>query len=150
MLVVDSDTVRRSLQSQVPGIPYWVLRPVVHAVHWARIAVLAVAETGPLLIHETATRPTSRALLVRIAWCTRRPARMVWIDVDAETARRGQVARDRMIRPRAFRRHLRWVGTADPPVAAADTWDAVSRTDRANAVQTIKAAMRTVDPVVDS
>jgi predicted kinase len=137
-LVVDSDSVRRRIQARLPGVPYPVLRPLVHTVHWTRVVALAVTEPRALLIHETATRPLSRALLLRIARLAHRPARMVWIDVDAETARQGQLARDRVIRPRSFRRHLRRVNRSDPPQAAVTAWDAVRRTDREGAVHAIR------------
>jgi predicted kinase len=147
VLVVDSDSVRRSLQARLPGVPYPILRPLVHAVHWTRIAVLAVIEARPLLIHETATRPVSRAVLLGIARFACRPARMVWIDVDVETARQGQLARDRVIACGSFRRHVRRVSRCDPPVAAAGVWDAVHRTDREGAVHAIRAATRNASPV---
>jgi predicted kinase len=155
-LVVDSDSVRRRIRARLPGVPYPVQRPLVHAVHWVRVVVLAVTEPRPLLIHETATRALSRAVLLRIARLARRPARMVWIDVDAETARQGQLARERVIRSRAFRRHLRWVNRSNPPQAVLTTWDTVRRTDREGAVHAIRVlaehplpARSTADQVTD-
>jgi predicted kinase len=155
-LVVDSDSVHRRIRARLPGVPYPVQRPLVHVVHWVRVVILAVTEPRPLLIHETATRALSRALLLRIARLARRPARMVWIDVDAETARQGQLARERVIRSRAFQRHLRWVNRSNPPQAALTTWDTVRRTDREGAVHAIRAlaghslpARSTADQVID-
>jgi predicted kinase len=141
--IIDSESVRRSLQTRLPGVPYSVLRPLVHTVHWAKITALAVTENRVLLIHETATRRLARATLLRIARLARRPARMVWIDVDAEIAREGQSARERVIRPASFRRHLRRVSQCDPAVAASHTWDIVYRTDRAGAVRAIIAVSGT-------
>lgn len=140
VLVLDSDSVRRSIRARLPGVPYLVLRPVLHAVHRVRIAALALTESRPLLIHEPATRPASRAVLVGIARLARRPARLVWIDVDAETARLGQLARGRVIRPGSFRRHVRRVGRCDPPSADSARWDTVRRTDREGAVRAIEEA----------
>lgn len=139
--IVDSESVRRSLQSKLPGVPYLFLRPLVHTVHWVRIAVLAVAETRPLLIHETATRPVSRAALLAIARLGHRPARLVWIEVPPEIAQRGQLTRARVVRARAFRRHVRRINHRHPAEAAARNWDSVDRTDRAGARSAVIAAV---------
>lgn len=146
LLVVDSDSVRRSVQARFPAVPYRILRPVVHTVHWIRVVVLAGVEPRALLVHETATRTASRAALLRIARWSGRPARLVWIDVDAETARRGQVLRDRVIRARSFRRHVSRVLRRDPARAAGAGWDDVRRTDREGAVAAIGAAARAPVP----
>jgi hypothetical protein len=120
---------------------------VVHTVHWCRVAVLAFAAAGPLLVHETATRRASRAVLLRIARLAGRPARLVWLDVDAETARRGQVQRDRVIRPRSFHRHARRVECRDPVTGAGPGWDSVCRADREHCVAAISRAARLTAPV---
>ncbi|HET9654775.1 MAG TPA: AAA family ATPase [Kineosporiaceae bacterium] len=142
--VVDSDSVRRVLQARLPGVPYRVLRPVVHVVHWARVVALALTDPRPLLVHETATRAVSRSALLRIARLAGRPARLVWLDIDAETAWRGQVVRNRMIRPGSFRRHLRRVECLDPAAGAGAGWDTVCRTDREHSVAAISAAVAPV------
>lgn len=146
LLVVDSDSVRRGLQARLPGVPYRVFRPVVHTVHWCRVAVLAFAVGGPLLVHETATRRASRAVLLRIARLADRPARLVWLDVDAATAWRGQVVRDRVIRSGSFHRHVRRVECLDPATGAGPGWDSVCRTDREHCVAAISRAARLTAP----
>lgn len=138
-IVIDSDSVRHRVQSWLPAVPYRFLRPLVHTAHWARIIALALTGNRPLLIHETATRSISRAVLLRIARLARRPARMVWIDVDVGTARRGQLERHRAIRPGSFRRHVRRARRDDPSGEAACAWDSVARTDRERAVEVIRA-----------
>lgn len=139
-LVVDSATVRRRLRARLPVVPYALLRPLVHAVHWVRVAVFAVRENRALLIHETATRPLARAVLAGLSRLGRRPLRLVWIEVPSQAAREGQERRGRIIRRRAFRRHLRRIGRRHPAVAARN-WDAVYRTDRAGAAQSILTAL---------
>ena len=141
--VMDTDSVRCWARARLPRVPYPVLRPLVHCVHWIRIGVLAAIEPRPLAIHETATRPVSRAALLGIARLTRRRARLVWIDVDAETARRGQHDRNRVIGARSFRRHVARVGARDPMRAVAGTWDMVWRTDRDGAVHALLTALQT-------
>lgn len=143
LVVLDSASVRRWLQTRLVRIPYPVLRPVVHATHWMRIFVLVLTECQPLVIHETATRPVSRRVLRTLARCGRRPAHLVWIDVPDGVALRGQADRRRVIRPRAFARHLRHVEHTHPVAAAQLTWDAVYRTDRDGAPGVIITACST-------
>jgi hypothetical protein len=140
LLVLDSASVRGWLQPRLARIPYPVLRPLVHTAHWVRILTLTLTERRPLVVHETATRPGSRRVLRALARCGRRPARLVWIDVPGGVALRGQVVRRRVIRPRAFVRHLRRVANTHPVADAGLTWDAVYSTGREGAPAAIIAA----------
>lgn len=140
LLVLDSASVRGWLQPRLARIPYPVLRLVVHTAHWARILTLALTEHRPLVVHETATRPGSRLVLRVLARCGGRPVRLVWIDVPGGVALRGQVDRGRVIRPRAFTRHLRRVANTHPVADAGRTWDAVYSTGREGAPAAIIAA----------
>jgi predicted kinase len=139
-VVLDSAEVRCWLRSRLPRLPYPVFRPVVHAVHWARIAALSLTEPRPLVIHETATRPLARQALWALARGRRRPVRLVWIDVPARAALLGQIDRCRVIRPHAFARHLHRVEREHPATATRRTWDAVRVTDRDNAPAAIITA----------
>jgi predicted kinase len=143
LLVLDSAAVRGWLQPRLARIPYPVLRPVVHAAHWVRILTLALTECRPLVVHETATRPGSRRVLRALARCGGRPARLVWIDVPGGVALRGQVDRRRVIRPRAFVRHLHRVADTHPVADAGRTWDAAYSTGREGAPAVIIAAATT-------
>ncbi|HWD05254.1 MAG TPA: AAA family ATPase [Amycolatopsis sp.] len=105
--VLDSDQVRCRLGAVLPGVvPYRVYRPVVHVCHRVRIVVCALLRRGPLVVHEPATRASTRRWLAVVAASTRRPARLVWLDATAEQALAGQRRRARVVRSRSFARHV--------------------------------------------
>jgi predicted kinase len=109
--VLDSDQVRERLRAVLPdALPYRCYRPLVHAWHRARIVGHAVRDDGPMVVHEPATRASTRALLAAVGAVTRRPVRMVWLDATAEQALAGQRRRGRLIRGRSFARHVRRAG----------------------------------------
>ncbi|HEV7975924.1 AAA family ATPase [Amycolatopsis sp.] len=109
--VLDSDQVRERLRAALPdALPYRCYRPLVHAWHRARILRQAVRDDGPMVVHEPATRASTRALLAAVGAMTRRPVRMVWLDATAAQALAGQRVRGRMIRGRSFARHVRRAG----------------------------------------
>ncbi|HEY6796508.1 MAG TPA: AAA family ATPase [Kineosporiaceae bacterium] len=139
LVILDSGSVRRWLCARLPRVSYPLLRPVVHVTHWARILARALTEPRPLVVHETATRALTRQALRALAQCGRRPAHLVWIDVPAPVALRGQIDRCRLIRPRAFARHLQRVEQEHPATAARRTWDTVRVTDRDHAPAVIAA-----------
>jgi predicted kinase len=141
VVVLDSDGVRRAMRSRLSPVPYPLLRPVVHAVHRIRIAVSAVADRRPLVVHEPATRRRVRAALLVLARLTGRDARLVWVEVTPETALHGQVDRARVVRSRAFRCHLRSVSRHHPAHAASGAWEAVFVTDRVGAADAVLAAV---------
>ncbi|AUI63842.1 AAA family ATPase [Amycolatopsis sp. BJA-103] len=108
MPVLDSDQVRARLRGRLPAaLPYRCYRPLVHLWHRARVVRAALADGGPLVVHEPSTRATTRGLLALLGLVSRRPVRLLWLDVTPEEARAGQVARGRVIRPRSFARHVR-------------------------------------------
>ncbi|HET6290509.1 MAG TPA: AAA family ATPase [Amycolatopsis sp.] len=105
--VLDSDQVRARLRERLPAaLPYRCYRPLVHLWHRARVVRFALADGGPLVVHEPSTRATTRGLLALLGLLSRRPVRLLWLDVDPEVARAGQVARGRVIRRHSFARHV--------------------------------------------
>ncbi|MFE6611920.1 AAA family ATPase [Amycolatopsis sp. NPDC057786] len=106
--VLDSDQVRARLRERLPpSVPYRFYRPVVHLWHRARVVRSALADGGPLIVHEPSTRATTRGLLALLGMVSRRPVRLLWLDVTPEDARAGQVARGRVIRRHSFARHVK-------------------------------------------
>lgn len=105
--VLDSDQVRGRLGAVLPAaVPYRLYRPVVHVCHRARIVLFAALRRGPLVVHEPATRASTRRWLGLVARGTRRPARLLWLDATAEEALAGQHSRARIVRGRSFARHV--------------------------------------------
>ncbi|MGW4831729.1 MULTISPECIES: AAA family ATPase [unclassified Amycolatopsis] len=106
--VLDSDQVRARLRERLPpALPYRIYRPLVHVWHRARVVRSALADGGPLVVHEPSTRATTRGLLALLGLLSRRPVRLLWLDVAPEDARAGQVARGRVIRRHSFARHVK-------------------------------------------
>ncbi len=111
--VLDPDQLRGWLRRQLPArIPYRAYRPVVHVGHVLRVlgALLAGPSTGwQLVVHDPATRPHRRAVLVRLARLRGWTPAMVYVDIDRGSARRGQVERGRVVRASSFDGHWqRW------------------------------------------
>ncbi|GAB3737668.1 hypothetical protein GCM10027598_65200 [Amycolatopsis oliviviridis] len=108
MPVLDSDQVRARLRDRLPAaLPYRCYRPVVHLWHRARVVRFALRDGGPLIVHEPSTRATTRGLLALLGLLSRRPVKLLWLDVTPEEARAGQVARGRVIRRHSFARHVK-------------------------------------------
>ncbi|GGM39881.1 hypothetical protein GCM10012275_08490 [Longimycelium tulufanense] len=109
--VLDSEHVCAVLRGWLPPrLPYRWYRPLVHVLHRLRITAHAIAGPGPLVVHEPATRVTTRLAFVLLGALTRRPRRLLWIDATPDEALAGQRTRGRLIRPRSFRRHVRRAG----------------------------------------
>jgi predicted kinase len=104
--VVDTDDVRERVQT-VLGTRrgYALYRPLIHLTHWLRIRS-ALQRGGPVVVHETATRPSSRRRLARWARRHGRVPHLVLIDVDAAEALESQRNRGRRVCGRG-----RWTGT---------------------------------------
>ncbi|SHG08461.1 AAA family ATPase [Streptoalloteichus hindustanus] len=106
--VLDSDQVRDALRSAFPdALPYAWYRPLVHLLHRLRIGAYALFGSGPLVVHEPATRVTTRAGLVVLGVLSRRPRRLLWLDANPWEALAGQRVRGRVIPGRSFERHVR-------------------------------------------
>lgn len=106
LTVLDSDQVRARMSARLPGTPYRYYRPIVHVWHRIRTARAALGG-GPVIVHDPSTRATTRAWLLALGMVTRRPVRMLWLDVTAEQAIRGQRSRGRVLHQRTFERHVR-------------------------------------------
>lgn len=106
-VVLDSEQVRARLRAALPAqLPYRWYRPLVHAVHRARIAWFCCTARGLVVAHEPSTRGGTRLMLVLFAVLTVRPRLLVWLHVGPEEALAGQEARGRLIRSRVFRLHV--------------------------------------------
>lgn len=106
--VVDSDTQRDALAAVLPpGTPYARYRPLVHLLH--RLAIVRAAAAGPTVVavHLPATGPFLRGAVAALAALTGRVAHLVWLDVDAAVALRGQAGRGRVVPTACFAAHAR-------------------------------------------
>lgn len=141
--VLDPDQLRGWLRQLLPDrIPYRAYRPIVHVGHTVRVlaGVLAGPSTGRrLVVHDPATRPHRRTALARLArFCGWTPA-LVYVDIDLARARRGQVARGRVVRASSFDGHwrrwqqLRPLLLADLGTAAGGGFSSVDLVDRGQA-----------------
>lgn len=108
LTVVDSDPVREWLAGRLPpGTPYRLYRPLVHLGHRTRI-LRAVWSTAPsVVVHLPATAGYTRRWLAVAGLLAGRDRTLVWFDVDAAEARRGQRTRGRVLAAGGFGRHVR-------------------------------------------
>ncbi|KWW97252.1 putative ATP/GTP-binding protein [Carbonactinospora thermoautotrophica] len=117
VLVVDSEQARNRWRQHLgPRVPYRLYRPLVHLTNlWSTLRALRRGAT--VVLHDCGTRRWWRHLVTRAA---RRPVHVILLDVPPELALAGQRARNRLVRGRAFRRHLRaWRRLVPDPEAAA-------------------------------
>ncbi len=106
--VVDSDPVREWLAGRLPpGTPYRLYRPLVHLSHRARILRAVWSSDPSVVVHLPATATFTRRWLALAGWLGRRDRTLVWFDVDAAEARRGQRTRGRVLAAGGFGRHVR-------------------------------------------
>jgi predicted kinase len=145
--VLDPEQVAEPVTRRLAGVPYGVLRPLVHAVHWLRILLALVGHDGTVVVHETATRATARAALTALARATARAAHLVWLDVDPATARHGQQTRRRVLSRARFARHVRRVGGMDlPGLRGWDSITVVHRPSTRDVIAKDPAPIRGADP----
>lgn len=108
VLVLDSADIRAALARWLgERMPYRFYRPLVHTVHYARIAAWTLGPCRNLVVHECGTRDWARRTLAALARARRRPAHLLLLDTAPEAALAGQRSRGRMVRTTSFVRHSR-------------------------------------------
>ncbi len=127
--VHDSDGPRTALRRLLPGVPYGGYRWLVHLAHRAGVVAAAASRVPVVVVHLPATDPATRAAVQRLAALTGRSTHLLWLEVDPEQARRGQLERGRVVPGRSFARHA--AAAARGPECAG--WASVTRLDRAGA-----------------
>jgi hypothetical protein len=126
---LDSDAHRAALRRVLHPLPYGCYRPLVHLWHRLAVLVAAFSPVPTVVVHLPATAAGTRASVLRLAALSGRVPHLLWLDVDAATARAGQSDRGRVVPGPSFARHVR--AAAVPP--AADGWGSVTVSDRAGA-----------------
>ena len=106
LAVLDSES-QRALLRPLTGVPYGVQRPVVHLMHRTAVVAAAASATPTVVVHLPATEAGTRAAVARLAALTRRSAHLLWLQVGAEEARRGQYERGRVVPASSFCAHAR-------------------------------------------
>lgn len=105
LTVLDSESYRDALGRLLAGLPYAWYRPLVHL--WHRLAVLlaALSDMPTLVVHLPATDERTRTAVARLARFTGRSAHLLWLHTDPDEARRGQLARGRIVPQASFTAH---------------------------------------------
>jgi hypothetical protein len=103
--VFDSERLRAGWMPVLGSIPYAWWRPLLHLTYYVK--VLSAMRTGPMILHDCATRPWVRRL---IGWRAKRSGlavHLVLLDVPGDVARSGQWARGRVVRSGSMETHCR-------------------------------------------
>jgi predicted kinase len=133
--VLDSDAQRAALRPIARGVPYAWQRPVVHLLHRTAVVGAAVSATPTVVVHLPATQPGTRAAVARLAAATGREAHLLWLQADAEEARRAQYERGRVVPEASFSAHARRAANTAAELLAGPPpgWRSVTVLDRAAA-----------------
>ncbi|MDT0322334.1 AAA family ATPase [Streptomyces millisiae] len=141
LVLVDSQHERERWAARLPRwLPYGVYRPAVRIAHYVRLW-RALRSPAGVLVHDCGRNAFVRRWLARDARRRARGFHLLLLDVPAEAALAGQLARGRAVSVPAFGRHRRAVarliaeveaGTLPPGCASATLLDraSVSRLDR--------------------
>jgi len=114
VLMLDSEEVAGRLR--ILPVPYRVLRPLVHAVHLARVLCAATTPAVCLLTTDPMSSFWRRLVLHLAARCTRRSLDVVLIEATVAEALHGQQRRGRPLSRRRMQRHVRrWRRLRDRP-----------------------------------
>ncbi|MFF0344849.1 AAA family ATPase [Kribbella sp. NPDC004875] len=105
--VYDSERIRNRWAPTLGFMPYAWWRPFVHLVYYVTVLSGMRRGTGPMVVHDCATRPWVRQLLGRRARRAGRPVHLILLDVPDEVARDGQWARGRVVRSGSMATHCR-------------------------------------------
>ncbi|TDD26780.1 hypothetical protein E1218_12450 [Kribbella turkmenica] len=103
--VFDSERLRACWIPVLGAVPYAWWRPLLHLTYYVK--ALSAMRTGPVLLHDCATRPWVRRL---IGWRARRSGlavHLILLDVPGDVARSGQRARGRVVRTGSMATHCR-------------------------------------------
>jgi hypothetical protein len=103
--VFDSERLRARWMPVLGAIPYAAWRPLLHLAYYVK--ALTAMRTGPMILHDCATRPWVRRL---IGWRAKRSGlqvHLVLLDVPGDVARSGQWARGRVVRSGSMETHCR-------------------------------------------
>ena len=121
-LVLDPELIQQRYRSWLGDmVPYRVYRPLVHFEHYIRLAHAMKRPEG-LVVHEVGTRWWVRRWIARRARAAKRPAHLLLLEVDLDTARTGQHRRGRQISPSAVKRHWRGWQRLRRQLAAEECW----------------------------
>ncbi|MFI1991892.1 AAA family ATPase [Actinoplanes sp. NPDC020271] len=104
--LLDSEQARLELDPYLGAMPYKYWRPIVHAAHFVRL-FRALRGSESVVVHESGTRDWATRLIVAAARRAERRTHLLLLDVTAEDARAGQVARRRKVRRSSFATHVR-------------------------------------------
>ncbi|MGD9988952.1 AAA family ATPase [Pseudonocardia sp.] len=129
------DSQRHRSAAAATGLPYGVVRPLVHLAHRALVVAAALGDTACVVVHLPATRPGLRRAVRGLARLTGRDAHLVWVDAEPTEALRGQHDRGRTVRAEAFERHVGdAAGLAERLRTGAENgaWTSVRVVDRAD------------------
>jgi predicted kinase len=107
VLVLDSEEVAARLREAGVGLPYGLLRPLVHALHLLRVVRAARHPAACVLTTDPMTSQVRRALLAAAARAAGRTLHLVLLDATHDEARRGQRERGRALGRRRMERHVR-------------------------------------------
>jgi hypothetical protein len=105
--VLDSDGHRTALARRLPGVPYRRYRPLVHLRHRLAMIRAAGSQVPTVVVHLPATAASTRCAVALLAALSGRTAHLLWLDVDAADALRGQRDRGRTVPSHSFAGHAR-------------------------------------------
>ena len=143
---LDSDALREAWAPRLPGLPYALWRPLLHAWHWIAIWRATGHPDGVILVRPFTTGWLRRAVLRRAR--RHHPAvHLVVVDATPAQARAGQRARGRAIRERAMRRHERRWARAD---GAHEPWTTVTRVRRSGPESPIAERLGRARPAISA
>jgi predicted kinase len=138
LVVLDSEDYRAALRRALPGLPYRWYRPVVHLCHRLALLVAAFSAAPTVVVHLPATGDRARAAVARLARLSGRAAHLLWLHVDPDQARRGQLDRGRVVPERSFTAHAQRAATASAtlrPGSPPPGWVGVTVLDRVAATR---------------
>jgi predicted kinase len=105
--VLDSEQTRNWWRRYLGWMPYGWWRPLVHTTHYLRLLRTLRSSDAPIVVHDCATRPWTRRLIIAAARRSGRQVHLLLLDVSPDVATAGQAARRRLVRPSSFTTHCR-------------------------------------------